>query len=92
MISSATRRELPLRNVGLINPESIEEYIARDGYFALGKVLNEMTPEEGYPGDHGIGSPGPRRGGLPDRFEMGVYAESRRRGRAHGEICGLQRR
>ena len=37
---------IALRNVGLINPESIEEYIARDGYFALGKVLNEMTPEE----------------------------------------------
>lgn len=37
---------IALRNVGLINPESIEEYIARDGYFALGKALTEMTPEE----------------------------------------------
>ena len=37
---------IALRNVGLIDPENIEEYIARDGYFALGKVLNEMTPEE----------------------------------------------
>ncbi len=35
-----------LRNRGLIDAESIDEYIARDGYAALGKVLEEMTPEE----------------------------------------------
>ncbi|HHY38010.1 MAG TPA: NADH-quinone oxidoreductase subunit NuoF [Clostridia bacterium] len=35
-----------LRNCGLIDPESIEEYIARDGYQALAKVLLEMTPQE----------------------------------------------
>ena len=35
-----------LRNCGFINPENIDEYIARDGYQALGKVLTEMTPEE----------------------------------------------
>ncbi|MDN5347419.1 MAG: NADH-quinone oxidoreductase subunit [Clostridia bacterium] len=37
---------IALRNCGVINPESIEEYIARDGYFALGKVLTEMQPYE----------------------------------------------
>ncbi len=35
-----------LRNCGVIDPENIEEYIARDGYEALGKVLTEMTPED----------------------------------------------
>ncbi len=35
-----------LRNCGFINPENIDEYIARDGYMALGKVLSEMTPEQ----------------------------------------------
>ncbi|SHJ51611.1 NADH-quinone oxidoreductase subunit NuoF [Thermoclostridium caenicola] len=35
-----------LRNCGVINPENIEEYIARDGYKALAKVLTEMTPQE----------------------------------------------
>jgi len=35
-----------LRNCGFINPENIDEYIARDGYQALGKVLSEMSPEE----------------------------------------------
>ncbi|MCL1983037.1 MAG: NADH-quinone oxidoreductase subunit NuoF [Clostridiales bacterium] len=34
-----------LRNCGVINPEVIDEYIAYDGYMALGKVLNEMTPD-----------------------------------------------
>ena len=35
-----------LRNCGVINPEKIEEYIARDGYAALAKALTEMTPED----------------------------------------------
>ena len=35
-----------LKNVGLIDPESIDEYIINEGYEALGKVLGEMTPEE----------------------------------------------
>ena len=33
-------------NCGVIDPEKIEEYIARDGYLALGKVLGEMKPEQ----------------------------------------------
>ncbi len=35
-----------LRNKGLVDPESIDDYIARDGYMAAGKVLLEMTPEQ----------------------------------------------
>jgi NADH:ubiquinone oxidoreductase subunit F (NADH-binding)/(2Fe-2S) ferredoxin/NAD-dependent dihydropyrimidine dehydrogenase PreA subunit len=35
-----------LRNCGVINPENIDEYIARDGYAALEKVLFEFTPEQ----------------------------------------------
>jgi len=37
---------IALRNCGLIDPEQIEEYIANDGYMALGKVLTEMTRNE----------------------------------------------
>src|SRR5512133_22021 len=37
---------IALRNCGFINPENIDEYIARDGYMALGKVLTEMTPDQ----------------------------------------------
>ncbi len=35
-----------LRNCGLIDPEDINEYIAMDGYQALGKCLTEYTPEQ----------------------------------------------
>ena len=35
-----------LRNCGVIDPESIDEYIGTDGYQALAKVLNEMTPQQ----------------------------------------------
>lgn len=38
------QQRVALSNCGLINPEKIEEYIARDGYFALAKVLHEMKP------------------------------------------------
>lgn len=41
-----SQKRVALRNCGVINPESIEEYIAMDGYAALGKALTEMTPEE----------------------------------------------
>ena len=37
---------IALRNCGMIDPESIEEYIARDGYQGLGRVLTAMTPED----------------------------------------------
>ena len=35
---------ITLKNAGLINPESIEEYVARGGYAALYKALSKMTP------------------------------------------------
>ncbi|HZK17146.1 MAG TPA: NADH-quinone oxidoreductase subunit NuoF [Anaerolineaceae bacterium] len=35
-----------LENIGVIDPRNIEDYFAKDGYMALGKVLTEMTPEE----------------------------------------------
>jgi len=40
------QNRIALRNCGYINPDNIEEYIARDGYQALGKVLTEMTPDD----------------------------------------------
>ncbi len=42
----AKQKRIALRNCGVINPEDLNEYIARDGYMALGKVLTEMTPQE----------------------------------------------
>ena len=41
-----SQMRIALRNCGVINPEDINEYIAMDGYAALGKVLTEMKPED----------------------------------------------
>jgi len=40
------QQRVALRNCGVIDPENIDEYIAFDGYQALGKALTEMTPEQ----------------------------------------------
>lgn len=40
------QQRVALRNCGAINPECIDEYIGKDGYQALAKVVKEMTPEE----------------------------------------------
>ncbi len=40
------QKRVALRNCGVINPEAVDEYIAMDGYFALAKVVKEMTPED----------------------------------------------
>ncbi len=37
---------IALRNCGFIDPENIDEYIARDGYQALGESLSGMSPEQ----------------------------------------------
>ena len=40
------QEKIVLRNSGVIDPLRIEEYVARDGYQALGKALTQMAPEE----------------------------------------------
>lgn len=56
---------IALRNCGFINPENIDEYIARDGYSALGKVLVEMTPEDAIKSIKDSGLRGRGGGGFP---------------------------
>ena len=41
-----SQNRVVLRNCGVIDPDNIDEYIAMDGYRALGKVLTEMKPED----------------------------------------------
>lgn len=40
------QKRVVLRNCGLIDPDNIDEYIARDGYEALGRVLRNLEPGE----------------------------------------------
>jgi NADH-quinone oxidoreductase subunit F len=42
----ARQQKNVLRNCGIINPTVIEEYIGRDGYVALAKVITSLAPEE----------------------------------------------
>ena len=42
----AKQKRIALKNCGVINPEDIQEYIAKDGYMALGKAITSMTPQE----------------------------------------------
>ena len=56
---------IALRNCGFINPENIDEYVARDGYAALGTVLSEMTPEDAIKIIKDSGLRGRGGGGFP---------------------------
>ncbi len=73
------QKRIALRNCGLIDPENIDEYIARDGYQALAHCLTERTPEEvidiikksGLRGRGGAGFPT----GMKWGFARGYQAE-----------------
>lgn len=61
-----------LRNCGVIDPDCIEEYIALDGYQALCKCVNEMTPDDviGVIKDSGLRGRG--GGGFPTGIKWGL--------------------
>jgi NADH:ubiquinone oxidoreductase subunit F (NADH-binding)/NAD-dependent dihydropyrimidine dehydrogenase PreA subunit len=63
---------IALRNRGIIDPEKIEEYIARDGYTALAKVLSSMTPEQVIEEVKGSGLRGRGGGGFPTGMKWEV--------------------
>ncbi|MBU0629667.1 MAG: NADH-quinone oxidoreductase subunit NuoF [Candidatus Margulisbacteria bacterium] len=44
-INKGKQLKIVLRNCGVIDPESIDEYISREGYDALNKAITQMTPE-----------------------------------------------
>jgi len=67
---------IALRNCGFINPEIIEEYIARDGYSALGTVLSEMTPEEAIKIVKDSGLRGRGGGGFPTGLKWEITRAS----------------
>ncbi len=69
-----SQKRVALRNCGVINPESIDEYIAMDGYAALGKALTEMTPEEVIQTIKDSGLRGRGGGGFPTGLKWGFTA------------------
>jgi len=62
---------IALRNCGFIDPANIDEYIARDGYMALGKALTEMTPETVIQEIKDSGLRGRGGGGFPTGLKWG---------------------
>jgi len=69
---------IALRNCGFINPENVEEYIARDGYTALGDILAGMTPEDAIKVVKDSGLRGRGGGGFPTglKWELTRKSES----------------
>ncbi|MBQ6421188.1 MAG: NADH-quinone oxidoreductase subunit NuoF [Clostridia bacterium] len=72
----AKQKRVALRNCGVINPESIDEYIAMDGYAALGKALTEMTPEEVIKTVMDSGLRGRGGGGFPTGLKWSFTAKN----------------
>ena len=67
---------IALRNCGVINPENIDEYIARDGYAALAKCLSEMTPQEVIDEIKRSGQRGRGGGGFPTGLKWEITSKS----------------
>ncbi len=70
------QQRIALANCGVINPESIDEYIAFGGYTALGKVLTEMKPQEVIDEIKESGLRGRGGGGFPTGLKWQFTANS----------------
>ena len=72
----AGQKQIVLENSGHIDPEKIDEYIARDGYQALVKVLTEMEPQMVIEQISRSGLRGRGGGGYPTGLKWGTVAKS----------------
>lgn len=67
-------QRIVLERAGIINPDSIEDYIIHDGYQALGKVLTEMTPADVIALLKDSGLKGRGGAGFPMGMKLGFVA------------------
>lgn len=76
---SKTQKQIriALRNCGFIDPENIDEYIARDGYEALGNILTEMTPAQAIDIMKKSGLRGRGGGGFPTGLKWEISSNSK---------------
>jgi len=76
--SKVTARQvrISLRNCGLIDPDSIEDYINADGYKALQKILNDMTPDKVIDEITASGLRGRGGAGFPTGFKWRATRQS----------------
>ncbi|MCK5028080.1 MAG: 4Fe-4S binding protein [Bacteroidales bacterium] len=75
-MSQHTQIRIALNNCGVIDPEIIQEYIARDGYVALGKCLTEMKPADVIKVVKDSGLRGRGGGGFPAGLKWEIAAKN----------------
>ncbi len=68
---------IALRNCGFIDPENIDEYIARDGYAAIGNILAEMSPEQAIDIMKKSGLRGRGGGGFPTGIKWEIASKNK---------------
>ena len=70
------QQRVVLVRAGIINPESIEDYIAHDGYTALGKAVTQMTPAQVIQEIIDAGVQGRGGAGFPVGMKLKIVAET----------------
>ena len=81
------QKRVALRNCGVIDPENIDEYLAFDGYKALGKGADQHDPRAGHRRNPQVRPARPRRRRFPHGPEVEVHLQLPGR----SEVRGLQR-
>lgn len=72
----AKQKRIVLRNCGVIDPESIDDYLAADGYKAIDKVLRSMSPQEVISEVTNSGLRGRGGAGFPTGIKWGFARKS----------------
>ncbi len=70
------QERISLRNCGIINPESLDEYIETGGYKAIEKCIKEMTPEEVIEEIKNAGLRGRGGAGFPTWFKLNAARQA----------------